>query len=361
MSRKANWLAKRIGPALALAAACMLPAGQAVASPYDVAGVVVAADADNAVEAKARAIAQGQEAALGIVLQRLTRAADQERLPQTTEGEIDTLVANFTVQQEQTTATHYGATLTFAFDPQAVRALLARGGLAFTDTQAAPSLMVALFRQDGVLLEDDKNANAQAWRAYDLDNTLTPLKLPDRSLSEQGIDPEALLAGDADAQSALRFYHGVDAVLVSLCEAGGPGGQLTCTLQGNGPVGPVSLSESFAGDSDPLAAAQAAAGSFLARFEEQWKERNAIHHLSGARTGAPVPVVVSFSGLAEWQALRARLAGVPGMTDIDIKALNARGALLDLYYNGPAEDLALMVAQQGMQLTKEGERWVLRQ
>lgn len=351
---------RRAGLGLALAALMPGP-GAAIAGPYEVEGVAIRAHAEDAVTAKQAALADGQARALAIVLQRLTRASDAEFLPQVPADRLDAMIVNFSVIKEQTSATDYAATLTFRFDPAAVQALLASAGVPYTDRQAQPILVVPIYREGERFYFLDNNPHLDAWRTFDLVNTLTPVRLPEGNVADQGVDPDAVLARDFDALAALRYLYRTDSVLIGLCETDAAQTEFTCSLEGSGPAGPVALKESFAGGSDPLAVAQAAVGSFLAQIEEQWKESQAARPdgVTGAAVGAAVRLSVTFAGLSEWQALRARLAGLPGVGGIEIEALNARGALLSLHYAGTGEELAGIFAGAGMELANAGDHWVL--
>jgi Uncharacterized protein conserved in bacteria (DUF2066) len=352
----------RFGAVLGLVlAAVVLWPGAAQAGPYEVEGIAVQAHAADAVTAKAEAVADGQGRALAIVLQRLTRASDRGLLPQVPADELAAMIVNFSVVKEQTSATDYAATLTFRFNPGAVQNLLVGAGVPYTDRQAPPVLVVPVYREAERVFFIDDNPYLEAWRTFDLENTLTPVRLPKGDAADRDVDPEAVLAGDYDVLAALRYRYGVDGVLVGLCETDAAHRRYTCSLDGAGPAGPVALKESYAGGSEPVAVAQAAIGLFLARIEEQWKNQTAAAPggMSGVIEGVPLRVRVSFSGLQQWQALRARLAGLPGVSGIDIEALNARGALLSLYYAGTVEELADLLARDGMELANAGDHWVL--
>ena len=361
--RRSSWAfgeaVRRLAIGLAGLALLASP-GAATAGPYEVAGITVQASAADAVTAKQAAIAEGQARSLALVLQRLTRASDREFLPQVAPEQLDAMIVNFSVIKEQTSATDYVATLTFRFDPAAVQTLLTSAGVPYTDRQAPPILVVPIYREGERFFFIDNNPHLAAWRTFDLVNTLTPVRLPEGNVADQGIDPNAVLARDVDALAALRYLYGIDRVLIGLCETDPTQSRFTCSLEGAGPAGPVALKESFAGGSDPLAVAQSAVGSFLAQIEEQWKTSRTTQPrgLSGVE-GAPIRLSVSFAGLREWQALRARLAGLSGVSGIDIEALNARGALLSLYYAGTGEELAGILARDGMALANAGDHWVL--
>lgn len=345
---------------LALAWAMLSPSA-AGAGPYEVEGIAVEARAADAVTAKRAAFADGQARALSTVLRRLTLASDRARLPQPSPDNLDAMISSFSIGSEQTSATSYSASLTLRFEPDAVRALLASAGVPYTDRQAAPILVVPLYREGERDFFMADNPHREAWRSFDLANTLTPILLPEGNVADQGVDPDAVLARETGALAGLRYLYGTDGVLVGLCETDAAHSRFTCSLDGNGPAGPLALEASFAGGSDPLAVAQAAVGSFLAEIEEQWKTASLTQPggFIGAGTAAPIRLQVAFDGLRQWRALRDRLAGLPGVGRINIESLNARGAFISLYYVGSGEELADSLAYAGMVLANAGDHWVL--
>jgi hypothetical protein len=325
-------------------------------------GVAVRARAADAVAAKAEAIADGQARALSIVLERLTRAADHARLPKVAPERLESMIVKFSLRDERTSGTDYLASLTFHFDPPAVRRLLSSAGIPHTDRQAPPILVVPIYREGERFAFAGRNPHLDAWRGFDLENRLTPLRLPEGSVVDQGIDPNAVLARDVDAFAALRHLYRTQGVLIGLCETDPQHSQFTCSLEGAGPAGPLLLSERFAGGSDPHAVAQAAIGMFLVEIEEQWKSASAARGggLAGARVGTPIRLRVSFAGLGQWQALRARLSGLPGVGGVEVERFDGYSARLTLYYAGGGGDLAAQLAGFGMELAYAGDHWVLR-
>lgn len=339
-----------------------LAALPAWAGPYEVAGVFVRETADNAVAAKERAIAEGQARALQIVLQRITHSSDHARLPQVPPERVQDYVAFFGLDDEQTSATTYTASLNFRFEPSSVRQLLEQHGIYYVENQAPPAFVVPVFRMGGEIVFAGNNPVLQAWQSYDVHNTLTPVKLPAGDVTEHGLAPRAVIAREPDAMSTLRYVNDTQYVLIALCEAEDADARITCSLRGNAPVGEVDLEESYAGGSDPLAVAQSAAGSFLGVLEDRWKDQGGrlSFDQGGAPTGIPVQVRVAFSGLAEWQALRGRLSELPGVSGIEIVSLNARGAMLSVYYAGTGWQLSDALAATGLNLSDAGDHWVLQ-
>lgn len=331
---------------------------QSVAGPYEISGIEVETSAQDAVTAKANAIAAGQAEAARMVLQRITTSEQYQLIPELSREELEQMINGFSVEREQASATTYSATLTFHFSPQAVQDLLARNNIPFSDRQAAPTLLVPIFQEGENFYFMENNPHLEAWRSIRPQNQLTPFILPAGDISDAEIDPNALLARNIDAMSRLRLRYQAQNVLIALCRSDIDSTRYDCTLEGGGPTGPVNLQQSYSGD-DPVLTMAAAARAFVADIENQWKSNNLISG-PGLRQGEPVQAAVSFNGLSEWQQLRGRLASLPEVSEIEIKALNPRGAVLVLHVTGGVSALGAALSQYGYELADAGGTWMIR-
>ncbi len=330
----------------------------AQAGPYEVSGIEVEAAAENAVIAKETAIAEGRVRAVRLMMQRITATRDHANLPEISPEELELMINGFSVDREQAGQTSYSATLTYHFARQAVQDALLRVNIPFSDREAAPTLLVPVYQQGEQFFLFENNPHLEVWRKLRPENQLTPFILPAGDESDIAIDPNALLARDIDTMSGLRFRYRVQNVLIALCVTDATATRFDCELEGGGPTGPVMLRQSYSGD-DPSAAMTAAALAFVADLEDQWKSSNLIS-MPGSRIGEPVQAAVSFGGLREWQQLRARLAAIPEVSEVEVKALNPRGALLVLHVMGGVGALAGALSPFGYELADAGGTWVIR-
>ena len=336
--------------------ALQLPAAAGV---YDVSGVEAKAQAADAVVAKDKALAEARVKALRGVLERVTRSADHGRLPPATAQQAEQLINGMSVEREVTSPTSYDARLTLRFDPAGIQQLLTQAGIRFSDRQAPPTLIVPIYQDGETLAIAEQNPVMEGWRALDLSGGLTPLKLPTGNIAEQGVDLAAVVARTADAVSALRHLYEVDYVLVNTCATDAAKKTMTCTLEGDGPGGPVQLSEQFADAGDAAAAAQSQAKPMMAKLEDSFKE-NAPNQLSGNRDGLAVEVYAPFASMDEWQTLRTRLTALPGLGDIEVLSLNARGALMTLFFAGTMEDLVGAMTLANIEIFDNGAQIEVR-
>jgi hypothetical protein len=86
-------------------------------------------------------------------------------------------------------------------------------------------------------------------------------------------------------------------------------------------------------------------------------------------TTAPMPtgpvrtitVNVPITGLQQWMELRQRLVGVPLLHRADVHYLAQDEGKLDLVFSGEPQQLMEALAQRQLQLTQDGENWMLLQ
>ena len=79
----------------------------------------------------------------------------------------------------------------------------------------------------------------------------------------------------------------------------------------------------------------------------------------GEGPAAPVHFSVGFRGRGDWWRIRKALRRLPGVEDLTVAALSARGADISLRYPGGAERLALALAPLGLQLSRVRNGWQL--
>ena len=63
--------------------------------------------------------------------------------------------------------------------------------------------------------------------------------------------------------------------------------------------------------------------------------------------------------MSEWQDISRQLQATPGVEELEVAGLSARGARVTLRYAEGAEGLSMGLAQQGLSLRNSGGNWVL--
>jgi hypothetical protein len=338
---------------------------------FTISNFPVEASAENAVAAKNRAIADGQKAAYRSLLKRLVPVTSYARLKPLRDVPIANVYDGFAVRSERNSATTYIASLDFTFRADAVRSMLRREQIPFVEDQAREVVLIAAVREAGKLDRDGSVAREwlSTWKELDLTNTLTPLRVEAVKPVIHNDTLKMLVDGDDSAIRVLASEYNGEDVLTAIAEVDRPAGRLHVTLAGRDAAGTFGLKRSYRlFDGDVRYAMELAAIVSHGIVEGRWK---ALRTRGGGATevaaagpaatgGEPVHVEAEFSSFGEWNSLRERLEGTPGVSNVEIAAVSARGADLALSFPGGGPSLASALAARGMSLRDVGGAWLLR-
>ncbi|HLY58909.1 MAG TPA: DUF2066 domain-containing protein [Stellaceae bacterium] len=346
----------RIGLALVMAAMLGLSARPALAQSkfpqaFVVADVPGDATAQDAVAAREAARAQGLQAAFQQLLQRLTQPSDWPRLPHLDATQITDLLVDFQVANEHSSAVRYFANFTFRFNPRAVRDLLNRAGIPFTELASKPVVIVPVLTAGGeTRLWDDPNPWRDAWNSVPGRSGVVPWVVPVGDLADvSALDqPDASAPKPEQIQALSQHYDGGDVVTAVATESpGGQGVKLDIAVTRYGADGPgATVTASVDGpkaDASLFLAGVQAASQLL---ESQWKEKTAPAVVStDERT---IEVTVPIGSPADWSRIRSKLSAVPVVHHMDVELI-ARGEVrLLLRVAADPTTLRVALAQQDL-------------
>lgn len=375
------------------------PLTAAEAKIFVIGNYPVEARAADAVTAKDQAIADGQQAAFRSLLKRIVPVTSYARLKDIKRTPAGPMIEGFSVRSERNSSTQYIASYDFSFQPEAVQKLLDAQGIPYLDKQAPRIVVIPMYRTGGQqpsVVAEASDAWMYAWRGLDLTNTLTPITLAEAKRQTHPDTIKAILAGDQSAQRTLGTEYQTSLVVLAALEPSADGKKATVTLAGQDAVGPIHLVRSYKLDGDLAYTAELAAVVGLGVLEGRWKAANA-HLMSasapagfpppgdgfgapsssaygtppassygtppassygtgpssyptapGAPAGGQVRLSVAFQGMGEWQQISQRLSATPGVSNMEVEGLSARGARLSLVYPGGAEALARALSSQGL-------------
>jgi hypothetical protein len=370
--------AAAVGLLLAGFELCGGPASAAPAADkaFTVGNYPVEAQAKNAVAAKEKAHAEGQQAAFRSLLKRIVPVTAYNRMDRIKSVNAGDFIDGVAVRSERNSSTEYIAALDFSFQADTVRNLLRREGVPFIDEQAPKSILIPLMRETSGAADGAQPASGgsefraasapwnEAWRGLDLDNALTPLKIEPLLPAVPPDVIKTLLSGGPGAMNDLADQYKSENILVAVAEIDRATKRLHVTLAGDDAVGPLLWRRDYRlTDNDVSYAMELAAVVTLGVLEGRWKAAKSeafggVEAFAGP--GAEVTLEVEFSSLAEWNELRRQIVDTPGVDDVQIGAVSARSAEVTLRYPGGGQPLANTLARQGINLRSEGERWLLR-
>jgi hypothetical protein len=332
--------------AAALAFLVLAPVSSASAAgpadPFTVTNIPVQAKAASAVEAQTIAINSGKARAWQAVLKRLLKPEDIAKVPALDDVALTRLIASYMPQNERRSTTQYVANMTYTFNPAAVRLLLRRSNVAYSDAQTHPILILALSPKWA-----GRSAWAAAWATPLYSHAALPMVLPygdpidQQNLANTNFDTTTW----QDVEPSASRVKAEEAVIAQINVSGG---QTIVKMKRIGlgtspPIPDVIVPGTPPGNLKAAAAATAAA---IAAY---WKNRTAIDYSKRSRLTADVAI----DSLTQWGTLLARLGTIPTLTDVAVNAMNTGMARLSLTYVGTADQLRDSLSQQKVDLTQK--------
>jgi hypothetical protein len=327
---------------------------------YTVGNYPVDAQAKNAVAAKKKALAEGQQAAFRSLLKRVVPITSYDRLKRLSSLNSSSFFEGVSVRSERNSRTRYIASLDYSFRPDSVRYALQREGIPFVEEQAPESIVIPIVRDAQGTIETGRAFRvwADLWKGLDLVHTLTPIDL--KKLSSR-IHPDTLkmlVEGQGGAESILTGEYKSPRVIVAIADLEPSTKRINVTLVGMDAVGPINLKRRYrVFDGDSTYTMELAAVVGLGVLEGRWK---AVKSGSGKGfSGRQVAFQARYISLPEWNEMRRRLLEMPGVEELRIEAQSARSANLSLRYPGGAEALASALYSRGLTLKSAGGGLIL--
>ena len=271
------------------------------------------------------------------------------------------LVSDLQVRGEGVTGTNYVATFGVTFSERAVNALLSRYGVIPILDRGPEILIVPVYIEEGTAHTGDRNPWRSALLELDLTHALVPAKVaPVRGDLTAAIANSYATNASAGVETLKTQYHTSQVVLAVVSTGGG--GVLTLKLAGSDAMGLFSLQRKVkAGDAPDEPLMRTAAQLAFDTLQERWKLTRDSFVQSTEPGAAPaagtgymtgevssILITAEFSGLKEWQAIRARLQHLPGVQNWDLRSVNPRSAIISFDFPGGAGRLTAMAAAQGL-------------
>jgi hypothetical protein len=338
--------------AFVMALAVLVPA--AAQEIYTVRGVPVDATADTPVAAREQAVRDGRRLAFDRLVARLVPSDQAAFVPPPPDEALGDLVVGFEVAGERSSAVRYLATMTFAFDPARVRALLNRDGVPFAEIRSLPVLVIPILNNGSrAVLWEEPNPFRAAWIDAPPASGLVPFLMPYGDLEDfRDLSTAQAVGGDVQALARIAERYGArDAVVVRATPR--PAGAVEIAVQRIGPTGfDTTLIETVVPSVQP-SPALGDAGLFrdaiqrtVTLIEDAWKRDNLMRQGLESR----VTVTVPLDSLRRWLFVRRELERAVIVSRFDVVQLTRGEALVDLWINGDAEQLRVSLEQRNLRL-----------
>lgn len=345
-----------LGIVLALLAGAVhgQPAGGS--NTFTVDGIDVDVTAQDAVQARQKGIQEARQKAIKLLVDRMVAPEDRSRVPPVDNTRLERLVRGVEFANERTAGNRYIATLSVVFGADQVRSWLAEANIGVTETVARGALVIPLWKgKYGVEPLDDRNAWREAWSRLDTRGTAVPTALVrGDQLDQDAASVEDAFVGNVTALARLNERYRAPTIIVATAE-GDPSGPITVggVLYDMQTGARTELPKMTVANEGQLGDA---ARKLHARLDEERRSLATVRR----DTQDAIDVVVPLRALSDWVQVRQRLGAIPAVKTVSVRTLEADRAELRLDYFGSIDQLQKTLAQAGLQLDKEADKWRLQ-
>ena len=355
---------------------------------FTVANYPVDATDANAVAAKEKALADGQQAAFRSLLKRIVPVTAYKQLSRLSQiSRRPNWSSGVSVRSERNSSTQYIASLDFTLSGRGGARSSAVAWHPVRRRAGAPVTLVPVIRQGAAGRSQGRCGQlASAWKGLDLEHTLTPLKIEELKAAVHGDTIDMAANGDDNGLRILAGEYKTRERRARHRRTRTPPKKLNITLAGRDASGPITLKRSYrVPDGDFAYAGELAAVVSLGILEGRWKAhayarrrrglarrrcsgdgtrtRRARVRRSGAatprrprRTSSPRRAVRQ---LAQWNEMRTQLLETPGVENLEIAAVSGSQADVALQFPGGGRALANILGSRGLRMIDTGGGWAL--
>ena len=329
---------------------CLLFANPALAgNVFQVDRIKVDVSAASTTLARATALQRGQAEALSKAMQRLVKQEEWERLPDIRTLDIENLVEVLRISDEKTGPTRYLATLSVEFKRGPLRDLLRSYGVAVTEVQNKPALLLPVLEDLQGLQAWGEHWWQQGWQNFDIDNNPAPLMLPMGDIEDSMIaNAEDILIGDPIKLQTLNDRYGTQTVIVAHALADVEG-QLGVTAYIFGAESSDVIVRTYRTGQPHEDMGRVAVDEISAALAERWKQVAAV----ASDERQMLRVRAAYPGLKDWTRLLSRLNEAKLVRDVTIVELAKNYAYVDIAYIGSVSQLGGNLGQRGLVLAEQ--------
>src|SRR5437773_1160459 len=285
---------------------------------FSVTGVQVDVTDKDAASARTRAIIEAQVKAFYILAERLGSPEAAQRLQGMDARDIGRLLRSLSIEEERSGPGRYIGKLTVRFLPDKIREVLGRYGIDVVEDQAPAVIVLPVWKGPNGLVIWEDNLWRKAWLDLKAEQSLVPIIVPLGDLEDtSAISADEAAAGNAVKLESLMLRYEAKGVLVAMAEPD-PAGGIHAVMQGDSPLGRINFDKIYtADDGTPESAAATAAKRFDEVMLEKWRSvrikmaadarARAEAEQQTRRAATSLPVAVPFSGIYQWNGIRAKL------------------------------------------------------
>lgn len=366
-----------------------------LAGLYDVSGVAVDVEAENAVRAKEKALNDAVIQAFPLLIKKIgldenlvvhvdvpqppqeqakEKQADEKQLSQeeqalpervvvpensvvVTPNEIASLVESVSVANERNTPVRYMADVTVHFKSKEIEKYLTERGIAFLDKEPPKMVIVPLWRENGMVLSFDENNPlfvllTETPPITDLHTFVIPVG---DDVDKSAIVPNVLNGLDYTALEMLRSKYRVQMVLI--VDVTKENNIYTVKTIGY-PSNPASGSDIAFAVSSRVSNLPVVMTHLMKKTTDSLVRQLKTYHLNHAMAGGKIAVVFDVVSLSEWNAIEKRLKAFNFVDKADVKALYKNKVFAELTFSENTQVALDKMAASGFMLISQDNVYV---
>lgn len=338
-----------------LAFGLFLTSPVAAGNVFQVDRIKVDVSATSTTLARSTALQQGQARGLSIAMRRLAKQEEWEKLPDIRTLDIENMVEVLRISDEKTGPTRYLATLSIQFKAAPLRDLLRSYGVAVTEVQSKPALLLPVLEDLQGLQAWGEHWWQTSWRDFDIDNNPAPLLLPLGGLDDSLIaNAEDILIGDPTKLQMLNDRYGTQTIIVAHALADVEG-QLGVTAYIFGEEESDVIVRTYRTGEPHEDMGRVAIDEIASALAERWKQVAAV----ASDEKQILRVRADYPSLKEWMRLLSRINEAKLVREVTIVELAKSYAYLDLAYIGSVTQLGGNLGQRGLVLVEGEAGWTV--
>lgn len=362
---------------------------------YDVSGIAVNVEAENAVRAKERALTdavlqafpkliekiglddkfvvqidmpkppeEAQEDSQETVGEGVPSGEVQPEAIETPENgvvitpdEISALVAGVSVANEKNTPVRYIADVTVQFKPKEINAYLTERGVPFLDKEPPKMVIIPIVRENGrALVFEEDSPLFLSLKQTPPETNLHTFIIPDGDeFDKASITPEVLNGTDYTALDTLRAkYRAKMALIVDITKTNN-----VYTVKTIGyPANPSAGSDITFAVSSRATNIPAVMTHIMKKTADYLVRQLKAYHLNHDAAGGKITAVFNVSSLSEWHAIEKRLKAFNFVDKTDVKVLYKNSVFTELTFSENTQTALDKMAVAGFMLEPQSDMYV---
>lgn len=321
----------------------------------------------DAVDARAKAMAQAETMALQALLERFAspqqaKAVIESQPP----SQISAMVKGIEVLSERISDRRYRAHLLVSFDGEGIGKLISSTGLDGSKELNIPTAItfaIVPVYQEGskLMLWEKRNPWFETWKTVGLESNATGVVVPYGDSS----DSSTIRAGDAmsasfDSLNNMTNRYGANQVIILQAKyTATPDMQLNVIKRylssKRNDISMLTYRADPQEDRNDLL--MRAARDIVGQLQQVKAMTPSGTYIGGERND--IMILASISTMSSWTELKKKLSDLPMVDKVDILAISPQQVDMQVRYRGSEESLELAITKQKLRLLKHRNYWVV--